>query len=52
VETSGPTCAAPIYRKTAAYGHFDRTDAEFTWEKTDKANALKRQAKEELAAAR
>jgi S-adenosylmethionine synthetase len=42
----------PIYRKTAAYGHFGRTDAEFTWEKTDKADALKHQAKEELAAAR
>jgi S-adenosylmethionine synthetase len=31
----------PIYRKTAAYGHFGRTDAEFTWEKTDKVAALK-----------
>ena len=27
----------PIYRKTAAYGHFGRNDADFTWEKTDKA---------------
>src|SRR3974377_1216366 len=27
----------PIYRKTAAYGHFGRKDAEFTWEATDKA---------------
>src|SRR6202035_1821839 len=26
----------PIYRKTAAYGHFGRSDADFTWEKTDK----------------
>ncbi len=34
----------PIYRKTAAYGHFGRTDAEFTWERTDKAEALKEQA--------
>jgi len=30
----------PIYRKTAAYGHFGREDAEFTWERTDKAEAL------------
>ena len=31
----------PIYRKTAAYGHFGREDADFTWENTDKADALK-----------
>ncbi|MEE4660615.1 MAG: methionine adenosyltransferase [Halieaceae bacterium] len=31
----------PIYRKTAAYGHFGREEPEFTWEKTDKAEALK-----------
>jgi S-adenosylmethionine synthetase len=30
----------PIYQKTAAYGHFGRKDADFTWEKTDKAAAL------------
>ncbi len=30
----------PIYRKTSAYGHFGRDDADFTWEKTDKAEAL------------
>ena len=30
----------PIYRKTAAYGHFGREEAGFTWEKTDKAQAL------------
>ena len=30
----------PIYRKTAAYGHFGREDAEFSWEKTDKAELL------------
>jgi len=30
----------PIYQKTAAYGHFGRDDADFTWEKTDKAAAL------------
>lgn len=34
----------PIYRKTAAYGHFGRTEDEFTWEKTDKADALRRDA--------
>jgi S-adenosylmethionine synthetase len=31
----------PIYRKTAAYGHFGRADKDFTWEATDKAAALK-----------
>jgi len=30
----------PIYKKTAAYGHFGRTDPDFTWEKTDKAAKL------------
>ena len=30
----------PIYRKTAAYGHFGRNEAEFTWEKIDKVNDL------------
>lgn len=30
----------PIYRQTAAYGHFGRTEADFTWEKTDKAAEL------------
>jgi len=30
----------PIYEKTAAYGHFGRSEPEFTWEKTDKAEAL------------
>jgi S-adenosylmethionine synthetase len=34
----------PIYRKTAAYGHFGRDDIEFPWEKTDKADALKKAA--------
>lgn len=34
----------PIYRKTAANGHFGRNEAEFTWEKTDKAATLKEQA--------
>lgn len=31
----------PIYKKTAAYGHFGREEPEFTWEKTDKADALR-----------
>jgi S-adenosylmethionine synthetase len=31
----------PIYRKTAAFGHFGRTEPEFTWERTDKAASLK-----------
>ncbi len=31
----------PIYQKTAAYGHFGREDKDFTWEKTDRAEALK-----------
>jgi S-adenosylmethionine synthetase len=31
----------PIYQKTAAYGHFGRDDHDFTWEKTDKAEALR-----------
>ena len=30
----------PIYEKTAAYGHFGRSDADFTWEATDKAAKL------------
>jgi S-adenosylmethionine synthetase len=34
----------PIYRKTAAYGHFGRTGPEFTWERTDKKDALRRAA--------
>jgi S-adenosylmethionine synthetase len=45
----------PIYRKTAAYGHFGRADSEFTWEATDKAQALREaaglQGKPELATA-
>ncbi len=35
----------PIFKKTAAYGHFGRTDPEFTWEKTDIAGTLKKEAK-------
>ncbi|MGH9602458.1 MAG: methionine adenosyltransferase domain-containing protein, partial [Terriglobales bacterium] len=34
----------PIYRKTAAYGHFGRKDPDFTWEATDKAEELRRAA--------
>jgi S-adenosylmethionine synthetase len=34
----------PIYRKTAAYGHFGRKDPDFTWEATDKAARLREQA--------
>jgi S-adenosylmethionine synthetase len=34
----------PIYKKTAAYGHFGRTEPEFTWERTDKAAILKKEA--------
>jgi len=32
----------PIYRKTAAYGHFGRSEEEFTWEKTDKVEELRK----------
>ncbi|MCE5194711.1 MAG: methionine adenosyltransferase [Nitrospiraceae bacterium] len=35
----------PIFRKTAAYGHFGRNDADFTWENTDIASVLKKEAK-------
>lgn len=34
----------PIYKKTACYGHFGRSEKEFTWEKTDSAPALRKQA--------
>ena len=34
----------PIYKKTAAYGHFGRNEPEFTWEKTDKVEKLKQSA--------
>jgi S-adenosylmethionine synthetase len=34
----------PIYEKTAAYGHFGRDDRDFTWERTDKADALRQAA--------
>jgi S-adenosylmethionine synthetase len=35
----------PIYQKTASYGHFGRTEPEFSWEKTDKADELAQDAK-------
>jgi S-adenosylmethionine synthetase len=34
----------PIYRKTTNYGHFGRSEPEFTWEMTDKAASMKKQA--------
>ena len=34
----------PIYKKTASYGHFGRNEPEFTWERTDKAKVLKKDA--------
>lgn len=34
----------PIYRKTAAYGHFGRSEPEFTWERTDRADFLRQEA--------
>jgi S-adenosylmethionine synthetase len=34
----------PIYAKTAAYGHFGREDGDFTWERTDRADALREAA--------
>ena len=42
----------PIYRVTAAFGHFGRTEASFSWEATDKAEALREGAKAPAAAAR
>jgi S-adenosylmethionine synthetase len=41
----------PIFQKTAAYGHFGRADADFTWERTDRADALRAAAGLEAAAA-
>ena len=34
----------PIYRQTAAYGHFGRTDVDLPWEHTDKADVLRKEA--------
>jgi S-adenosylmethionine synthetase len=36
----------PIYRQTAAYGHFGRTDVDLPWERTDKAEVLQKLAKD------
>jgi S-adenosylmethionine synthetase len=41
----------PIFQKTAAYGHFGRADDDFTWERTDRADALRNAAGAETAAA-
>jgi len=38
--TAGLDLLRPIYEKTAAYGHFGRSEKDFTWERTDKADAL------------
>ena len=40
----------PIYRKTASFGHFGRTEDTFTWEATDKAAALAEAAQAAAAA--
>ena len=42
--------ARPIYQKTAAYGHFGRTEPEFSWERTDRAEVLAEDAKATKAA--
>ena len=36
------TCAGPIYKRTAAYGHFGRSDKEFTWERLNRLDDVKR----------
>ena len=41
----------PIYQKTAAYGHFGRSDKDFLWERTDKKEALREAAGSRLRAA-
>jgi len=40
----------PIYRKTAVFGHFGRDDPDFTWERTDKAEILKKAVESDLSA--
>jgi S-adenosylmethionine synthetase len=40
----------PIYRKTAAFGHFGRNEESFTWEATDKAEALQEGTRAAMAA--
>ncbi|MGH2357925.1 MAG: methionine adenosyltransferase [Candidatus Limnocylindria bacterium] len=42
----------PIYRPTAAYGHFGRTDLDLPWERTDRAEALRAEAPRAVASAR
>jgi S-adenosylmethionine synthetase len=42
----------PIYRKTAAFGHFGRDEETFTWEATDKAGVLKEEARLTASATR
>jgi S-adenosylmethionine synthetase len=42
----------PIYKKTAAFGHFGRTEPEFTWERTDKVNSLRADAGKEAVTAK
>ena len=42
----------PIYRKTAAYGHFGRPEPEFTWERVDKADTLRQAAGRDRVAAK
>jgi S-adenosylmethionine synthetase len=42
----------PIYRPTASYGHFGRSGPGFTWEKTDKAEALRKEARGAVAVTR
>jgi S-adenosylmethionine synthetase len=41
----------PIFQRTAAYGHFGREHEDFTWERTDRADALREAAGAEAAAA-
>ena len=38
----------PVYRQTAAYGHFGRTDLDLSWERTDKVEELKKLVTEDL----
>ena len=40
----------PIFKKTAAYGHFGRQDGDFTWERTDRADSLREAAGSSAAA--
>ncbi|MEU4493583.1 hypothetical protein OG729_08950 [Streptomyces sp. NBC_00210] len=42
--TRGPRHRRPIYAQTAAYGHFGRELPDFTWERTNRADALRKAA--------